>query len=260
MTDAEFEARYPVMPTEQECSATNTQAYRSGLTSEELPTEVDWREAGVISSVKDQGSCGSCWTFSTTGTFEAHYNIATGKKADEVLFSEQQLVDCAGDFDNNGCAGGLPSHAFAYISYFGIETEEDYEYHAKDEKCIYDELKAAASDIGSFNLTEKDEVSMKEAIAQVGPVAVAYQVVDGFRDYKSGVYRTDTCKNGPMDVNHAVTAVGYGTEDGEDYWLIKNSWGVRFGDKGYFKIARGENMCGIGVCNSFPVNVHTYSH
>ena len=259
LTDAEFDTQYPVMDG-QECSATNTKSFDK-LAGEVLPESKDWRDAGVVSKVKDQGGCGSCWAFSTSGTYESHYAILTGLKGDDqVLFSEQQLVDCAGDFDNDGCRGGLPSHAFTYMYYYGLEAGEDYTYHAKDQKCAYSEPLAKGADLGAFNITEGDEASMKQVIATVGPVAVSYQVVGDFRDYKTGVYTSKTCKNGPMDVNHAVQAVGYGVENGLDYWLVKNSWGSRFGDHGYFKIEAGVNMCGIGVCNSFPVGVHTYSH
>ena len=171
------------------------------------------------------------------------------------------MVDCAGDFDNDGCRGGLPSHAYQYIYYNGFEKEEDYDYTARDEVCKYNEEIVLGATFGSFNITAGDEYSMKQIVANVGPVAVSYQVYGDFRDYSEGVYRSDGCKNGPFDVNHAVTNVGYGTtEEGQDYWIIKNSWGVRFGNKGYFLIERGTNMCGIGVCNSFPVGVHSWSH
>lgn len=106
-----------------------------------------------------------------------------------------------------------------------------------------------------MNITQGDEVSMKNAIFSNGPVSIAFEVVDGFRDYMSGVYTSTTCKNSPSDVNHAVLAVGYGSLDGVDYWLVKNSWGADWGDEGFFKIQRGVNMCGVAVCNSFPIEV-----
>ena len=134
-----------------------------------------------------------------------------------------------------------------------------YDYTAKDGTCKYDKSKVLGGAFGAFNITEGDEHSMKQAIAKVGPVAISYRVQDGFKNYKSGVYHIEDCKNGPMDVNHAVQGVGYGTEDGMDYWLIKNSWGTTFGMEGYFKMQRGVNMCGVAVCNSFPVGVHTLS-
>lgn len=110
---------------------------------------------------------------------------------------------------------------------------------------------------GSVNITEGNEVELKHAIFEKGPVSVCYQVVSDFRDYHSGVYQSATCRSTTMDVNHAVLAVGYGTEEGVDYWIVKNSWGEAWGDKGYFKIKRGVNMCGIAVCNSYPKDVIT---
>jgi cathepsin H len=93
------------------------------------------------------------------------------------------------------------------------------------------------------------------AVFEHGPVSIAYEVVSDFRDYKSGVYHSTLCNNTAEDVNHAVLAVGYGTEGGLDYWLVKNSWGTSWGDNGYFKIQRGVNMCGVANCNAFPQDV-----
>lgn len=185
---------------------------------------------------------------------EAHSLIKYGSF---VSLSEQQLVDCAGAFDNNGCDGGLPSHAFEYIQHAGgISTEKSYPYFAKDHNCTVDsatfELDVKG---GSVNITEGDEVELQAAVYEHGPVSVCFEVVDGFSAYKTGVYTSKTCKNSTQDVNHAVLAVGYGSEDGMDYWLVKNSWGPDWGDKGYFKIERGNNMCGIAVCNSYPNDV-----
>ncbi|GFY82422.1 aleurain-like protease [Actinidia rufa] len=184
------------------------------LTSSYRPLK-DWRVSGIVSPVKDQGHCGSCWTFSTTGALEAAYKQAFGKG---ISLSEQQLVDCAGAFNNFGCSGGLPSQAFEYIKYNGgLDTEESIPLH-----------------------WQKCERGISE-------------VVNGFRLYKEGVYTSDTCGRTPMDVNHAVLAVGYGVENGVPYWLIKNSWGADWGDSGYFKMEMGKNMCGVATCASYPV-------
>lgn len=112
----------------------------------------------------------------------------------------------------------------------------DYPYKPVEETCKYDKSKVVGSLFGSYNITPHDEHQMAAVIAKIGPVALAYRVVDGFRDYKSGVYTKEGCGSTPMDVNHAVQAVGYGTESGVDYWLVKNSWGADWGDSGYFKI------------------------
>lgn len=225
----------------------------------DIPDAHDWREHGGVSPVKNQGHCGSCWTFSTVGALEAHTLV---KYQDFTPLAEQQLVDCADAFDNHGCNGGLPSHAFEYVmSAGGISTETDYPYYSGEtgnaNNCTVDPATFAIEVTGgAVNITEEDEDSMKAALFQNGPVSIAFQVVDGFRDYLSGVYTSDTCKNGTGDVNHAVLAVGYGTEDDKMYWIVKNSWGENWGDKGFFKIERGVNMCGVAMCNSYPENVN----
>lgn len=153
--------------------------------------------------------------------------------------AEQQLVDCAGDYDNHGCEGGLPSHAFEYIAAAGgISTETAYPYFAEDRNCTVDPTTFALEVVGgAFNITEGDEDAMKVAVFEKGPVSIAFEVVDGFRDYLQGVYTSTVCKNGTGDVNHAVVAVGYGVdENGEAYWIVKNSWGDDWGDGGFFKI------------------------
>lgn len=157
------------------------------------------------------------------------------------------MVDCADDFDNHGCNGGLPSHAFEYLHYSGgIMTSADYPYEAKDNKCRFDRQKIAMGNIqGSFNITANDETELTNAIYTKGPVSIAFQVVNDFMSYRSGVYSSSKCKNSATDVNHAVLAVGYGVENGEEYYLVKNSWGSSWGDKGYFKIKRNKNMCGV---------------
>ncbi|CAN0194355.1 unnamed protein product, partial [Phaeothamnion confervicola] len=148
-----------------------------------------------------------------------------------VSLSEQQLVDCAQDFDNHGCNGGLPSHAFEYIRYTGgLDTEEAYPYFAKDNACKYDSLGVGATVQAAVNITYQDENELQAAIAFVGPVSIAFQVTSDFKSYAGGVYDNPTCGSLPDEVNHAVLAVGYGTDEGGkngggDYWIVKNSWG-----------------------------------
>ncbi|XP_027351567.1 thiol protease aleurain-like isoform X1 [Abrus precatorius] len=233
----------------QNCSATHKGNHK--LTDVVLPLEKDWRKEGIVSAVKDQGGCGSCWTFSTTGALEAAYAQAFGKN---ISLSEQQLVDCAGRFNNFGCHGGLPSQAFEYIKYNGgLETEEAYPYTARDGVCKFSAENIAVQVLNSVNITLGAEDELKHAVALVRPVSVAFEVVDGFRHYKKGVYTSNTCGSTSQDVNHAVLAVGYGVEDGVPYWLIKNSWGEDWGDNGYFKMEMGKNMCGVATCASYPI-------
>ena len=255
MTDEQFNAHFnlkTVNNAEQHCSATENRQPVAAVQDE--PDAWDWRAHGGVTPVKNQGHCGSCWTFSTVGCLEAHMQIKYGSF---TPLAEQQLVDCAQAFDNHGCNGGLPSHAFEYVKYAGgISTEDAYPYNAEDNKCTVDAGTFALEvDGGSFNITEGDEPSMKSALYGHGPVSIAFQVVDGFRDYSEGVYTSDVCKNTPADVNHAVLAVGYGTLDEINYWDVKNSWGADWGDSGFFKIERGVNMCGVAMCNSYPQEV-----
>merc|ERR1712227_504959 len=235
----------------QDCSATATQRHQ--FDSVELPDGFDWRERGGVSPVKNQGHCGSCWTFSTTGCLESAHAIHHGNYFN---LSEQQLVDCAQDFDNHGCNGGLPSHAFEYIHFIGgLEEESDYHYEAKEGLCEFNPSLAKATVREVFNITEGDEDQLAIAISYFNPVSIAFEVVDDFRFYKEGVYSSDTCKAGPYDVNHAVLAVGFGTckKCNTPFYTVKNSWGAEWGDEGFFKIERGVNMCGVATCPSFPI-------
>ncbi|KAK2645225.1 hypothetical protein Ddye_020420 [Dipteronia dyeriana] len=233
----------------QNCSATTKGNHK--LTDHVLPQTKDWRETGIVSPVKDQGHCGSCWTFSTTGALEAAYHQAFGKG---ISLSEQQLVDCAQAFNNFGCNGGLPSQAFEYIkSNGGLDTEEAYPYTGKDEACKFSYENVGVQVLNSVNITLGAEDELKHAVALVRPVSVAFEVVKSFRFYKGGVFTSTTCGSTPVDVNHAVLAVGYGVEDDVPYWLIKNSWGDSWGDSGYFKMEFGKNMCGVATCASYPV-------
>jgi cathepsin H len=238
-----------LMKGEQNCSAT---VGNHVLTGESLPKTKDWREEGIVSQVKNQASCGSCWTFSTTGALEAAHAQATGKM---VLLSEQQLVDCAGEFNNFGCGGGLPSQAFEYIRYNGgIDTEDSYPYNAKDSQCRFHKNTIGAQVWDVVNITEGAETQLKHAVATMRPVSVAFEVVHDFRLYNGGVYTSLNCHTGPQTVNHAVLAVGYGEdENGVPYWIIKNSWGADWGMNGYFNMEMGKNMCGVATCASYPV-------
>lgn len=221
-----------------------------------LPTHVDWREKGYVTPVKNQGSCGSCWTFATTGTIEGQYFNKTQKL---VSLSEQQFLDCASNskYGNKGCNGGVVSRALQYAKDVGFEeAETDYPYEGKQKNCRASHSDAVPdSQVKSFvNVKRNCEKSLMEAVATVGPIAVAiYASEKNFQNYKSGVFSC-TCKR---TINHAVLLVGYGTENGKDYWLIKNSWGCGWGDKGYVKIARspknGYENCAITSQSTFAL-------
>jgi len=251
LTWEEFK-KYFNLDAPQECSATNPKEVNFGG---QLPDSVDWTKKGMVTAVKNQGSCGSCWTFSTTGAVESAWAIA-GNPLTQL--AEQQLVDCAGGpFKNHGCNGGLPSQAFQYLMWAGgQEKETDYTYTARDGSCKFSAAKVLAKISNEVNITFGDESDkgLPAAVA-LTPTSICYQVASDFRNYKSGVYTSKICKNGQKDVNHAVLAVGYDTDSasGLPYYLVKNSWGTSFGIKGYFKIVRGKNMCGIASCSSYPI-------
>nr|GMC69448.1 cysteine proteinase 3-like [Ipomoea batatas] len=170
-----------------------------------------------------------------------------------ISLSEQQLVDCAGAFNNFGCNGGLPSQAFEYIKYNGgHDTKKAYPYIGENGVCNYSSENVGVRVFESVNITLGAEDELKYAVGLIRPVSVAFEVVDGFKLYESGVYTSNSCGSDPMDVNHVVLAVGYGVENGTLYWLIKNSWGEDLGNHGYFKMEMGKNTCSVATCASFP--------
>ncbi|XP_074470156.1 cathepsin S-like [Sebastes fasciatus] len=215
-----------------------------------LPPSVDWRNEGLVTEVKKQGSCGSCWAFSAVGALEGQLKKSTGVL---VSLSPQNLVDCSVRYGNHGCNGGFMTNAFQYIiENQGIASEAAYPYIGKRRECKYNSQYQAANCSSYTLLPEGDEFALREALASIGPISVA---IDASRPkfvfYRHGVYRDHTCTH---NVNHGVLAVGYGTERGYDYWLIKNSWGEKYGEEGYIKMARNRrNQCGIAHYACFPI-------
>jgi len=249
LTFEEFKAAYLGVKL-QKRNTTRDSLFMSPMNVAPLPDTVDWRTKGYVTDVKDQAQCGSCWSFSATGSLEGQYFRKTGTLES---FSEQQLVDCSGDFGNQGCNGGLMDQAFDYIQKNGIERESDYPYTAQDGECQSDASKVVTKVTGHVDIPQGDEAKLQEAIATVGPVSVAIDASHlSFQFYRSGVYNEKSCSSTQLD--HGVLAVGYGSLNKAAYWLVKNSWGSSWGQKGYIFMTRNKkNQCGIATSASYPL-------
>ncbi len=215
-----------------------------------LPLSVDWTTKGVVTPVKNQGQCGSCWAFSTTGSVEGAWALAGNPL---VSLSEQQLVDCSSAEGNQGCSGGLMDQAFQYIiDNKGITSEKDYPYTGEDGSC---QNKPPVAHITSFtDVPANSETALMTAIAKQ-PVSVAVEADQASFQFYSGGVMTAACGT---QLDHGVLAVGYGTLNGQDYYKVKNSWGADWGMDGYILLGRGtqfnpSGQCGIQMVASYPV-------
>lgn len=235
------------------CDSFDSYMQASSVDFSDLPDSIDWRTENAVTPVKNQGSCGSCWSFSTTGSIEGAYAIQTGNL---VSLSEQQLVDCSTRYFNNGCNGGLMDYAFDYVEDNGLSTEDEYPYTGEDDTCSVDTSSTDHVKLsGCVDVTANNQTALKQAVS-IGPVSIAIEAdTKTFQFYSNGVITSDECGT---NLDHGVLIVGYGTQDDQDYWLVKNSWGDTWGDEGYVKIARSdsvtdEGICGIAMSASFPV-------
>ena len=211
------------------------------------PASIDWRDKGVVNPVRDQGQCGSCWAFSTTANAESVWAISTGKLLD---LSEQELVDCATGkgYYNMGCNGGQMDSAFKFIINEGQCADSSYPYTSgtsmKSGTC--QKCDSVVKFSSCYDVTPNDQIALKAAVAK-NPVVVAIEAdTRYFQSYSSGIL-TDATKCGNQ-LDHAVEVVSYGSENGIDYWTIRNSWGPTWGENGYVRIARSSSTNDPGVC------------
>jgi C1A family cysteine protease len=219
-----------------------------------LPESIDWRDKGAVTSVKDQGQCGSCWSFSSTGSAESSWFIS---KNELLNLSEQQLVDCASGrgYYNLGCNGGEMDSAFKYLITNGQCSDTEYPYTSGVTQTSGDckKCQTVAHFSSCSDVKSNDQLSLKNAV-NIQSVSVAIEAdTRYFQFYSGGVLDSVNCGT---NLDHGVLVVGYGVEDGQKYWIVKNSWGVDWGENGYIRIARSDStndpgICGISVSPSF---------
>jgi cathepsin L len=221
------------------------------LSNVEAADSIDWVAKGAVTKVKNQGQCGSCWSFSTTGAIEGAWYIA---KHQLESLSEQELMDCSKSEGNMSCEGGLMDDAFEFVKKKGICAESAYPYKAQDENSC--KSCSTVATISGFKDVAKSESALEKAVTQQ-PVSVAIEAdQNAFQFYSSGVM-TGKCGT---KLDHGVLAVGYGTLDGTKYWKVKNSWGSSWGMNGYILLERGKSslfnhggQCGILLSASYPI-------
>lgn len=221
----------------------------------DMDKDVDWVKEGYVTPVKDQGHCGSCWSFSATGCMEGQHFKKTGEL---VAFSEQELVDCDKLYDM-GCSGGGPDTAWAWVKAQGggIASEDDYPYvsgtSGKRQQCNQEaKAKIAGKFTGTRYISDHNETQVLAALQNEGPISITVYAAGLWQHYTGGIV-TDCQAPVLLGTDHAVLAVGYGKENGVPYWLVKNSWGPDWGENGYIRIAHGKNQCNVANFMSYVV-------
>ncbi|XP_012273766.1 uncharacterized protein LOC105696127 [Orussus abietinus] len=252
LTPEEFRARYlglrPDLRSENQIPMPMAK-----ISNIKLPVEFDWRHYNVVTPVKDQGQCGSCWAFSVTGNIEGQFALRHKKL---LSFSEQELVDC--DKLDEGCEGGLPDNAYRSIeSLGGLELESEYPYEAEDEKCHFNNSEVIAKVVSAVNITS-NETQMAQWLVENGPISVGINA-NAMQFYMGGVSHPLKFLCNPKELDHGVLIVGYGIHTYPifkkklPFWTIKNSWGPRWGEQGYYRVYRGDGTCGVNTMASSAI-------
>jgi C1A family cysteine protease len=244
LTPEEFKEQY-VGGLKTELGSYGCKSFSSSASG--APFSIDWRQKGAVNPVRDQGQCGSCWAFATTANAESVWAISKGQLLD---LSEEFLVDCASGvgYYNMGCNGGQPDSAFKYMINNGQCTEASYPYKAGTTKTAGSCQKCTAAPVhfsGCYDVTPKDQISLMAAVAKQ-PVVIAIEAdTRYFQSYSGGILDSPNCGE---KLDHAVEIIGYGTENGVDYWNVRNSWGPSWGESGYFRLKKTSSTNDIGIC------------
>lgn len=245
LTPEEFRAQYINGGLRSEVGSYGCKSFSSSASG--APASIDWRTKGAVNPVRDQGQCGSCWAFATTANAESVWAISTGKLLD---LSEEFLVDCASGagYFNMGCNGGQPDSAMKYMINNGQCLESSYPYKAGTTKTAGTCQKCTSAGVsfsGCYDVTPKDQVSLMAAVAKQ-PVVIAIEAdTRYFQSYSGGILDSPTCGT---SLDHAVEIIGYGSENGVDYWTVRNSWSSSWGEQGYVRIKKTSSTNDIGIC------------